>query len=99
MRPKKPETTGAAQGHHFPDRRQIVARRDQGAQPLGPEARGAAATILPAHRQTCRNDGGALRPRQSSSIATIENCASCAPGSVGSSATSGARSPTRPGSR
>ena len=38
-------------------------------------------------------------PTPSSSTATVANCASCAPGWAGSSATSGARSPARPISR
>jgi len=55
---------GATQGHHFPDRRQAAARGDQRAQPFGQEARGAAAAVLPAHRQVGGDDGGALCPRQ-----------------------------------
>jgi hypothetical protein len=50
--------------HHLPDRCQAAARGDQGAQPPGPSARGAAAAILFAHRQAGGDDGGALGPRQ-----------------------------------
>ena len=74
---------GAAQEHHLPDRRQAAARGDQGAQPPGQQARGAAAAILPAHRQARGDDGGALCPRQTVQPPPSASCASCAPGSAG----------------
>jgi IS5 family transposase len=40
----------AAQGHHLPNRCEAFARRDQGGNPTGQEARRAAAAIVCAHR-------------------------------------------------
>src|SRR5262249_40149828 len=54
----------AAQGHHLPNRCEAFARRDQGANPTGQEARRAAAAIVCAHRQARRPDGRALCPCQ-----------------------------------
>src|SRR5215813_8039374 len=54
----------AAQGHHLPNRCEAFARRDQGANPTGQEARRAAAAIVCAHRQARRHDGRALCPCQ-----------------------------------
>src|SRR6266540_5967666 len=47
----------AAQGHHLPNRCEAFARRGQGANPTGQEARRAAAAIVCAHRQARRHDG------------------------------------------
>lgn len=58
------DTTVQPKAITVPSGRQTAARGGQGAQPHGQEAWAAAAAILPAHRQTCGDDGGALRPRQ-----------------------------------
>ena len=55
---------GAAQERHLSDRRQAVARGDQGARPLGASPWRAATAVLSAPGQAGLDDGGALRPRQ-----------------------------------
>src|SRR5262245_5435857 len=58
------DTTVQPKDITFPTDAKLFARRDQGANPTGQEARRAAAAIVCAHRQARRHDGRALCPCQ-----------------------------------